>query len=44
MSGFRIEIDRQTVTLPNGRSVELDVIRHPGASALGELYGEALAN
>ena len=34
MSGFRIEIDRQTVTLPNGRSVELDVIRHPGASAV----------
>jgi ADP-ribose pyrophosphatase len=34
MSGFRIEIDRQRVTLPNGRSVELDVVRHPGASAV----------
>jgi len=34
MSGFRIEVDRQTVTLPNGRSVELDIIRHPGASAV----------
>jgi len=34
MSGFRVEVDRQTVRLPNGRSVELDIVRHPGASAV----------
>jgi ADP-ribose pyrophosphatase len=34
MSGFRVEVSRDRVTLPNGRTVELDVVRHPGASAV----------
>ena len=34
VSGFRIQVDRETVTLPNGRSVELDIVHHPGASAV----------
>jgi ADP-ribose pyrophosphatase len=27
-------LNRETVTLPNGRSTELEIIRHPGASAV----------
>ena len=32
--GFRLTISRDRVTLPNGRDVELDIVRHPGASAV----------
>jgi ADP-ribose pyrophosphatase len=32
--GFRLDVSRERVTLPNGREVELDIVRHPGASAV----------
>jgi ADP-ribose pyrophosphatase len=41
MSRFRIQIDREMVTLPNGRSVELDVVHHPGASAVVPFVSDA---
>ena len=34
MSGFRIRVSRERVRLPNGRVAELDIVRHPGASAV----------
>ena len=34
MSGFRVEVSRERVTLPNGRVAELDIVHHPGASAV----------
>ena len=34
MTGFRVRVARERVTLPNGRVAELDVVRHPGASAV----------
>jgi len=34
MSGFRIQLSRERVRLPNGRVAELDIVRHPGASAV----------
>src|SRR5262245_50946838 len=34
MSPFRLKLTREQVRLPNGRTVELDVVRHPGASAV----------
>jgi ADP-ribose pyrophosphatase len=34
MSGFRLKLERESVALPNGRQVELDIVRHPGASAV----------
>ncbi|MGE4650003.1 MAG: NUDIX hydrolase [Myxococcota bacterium] len=34
MSGFRVEVSRERVTLPNGRVTELDIVHHPGASAV----------
>lgn len=40
MSGFRVQVDRETVTLPNGRSVELDIVHHPGASAVVPFVSE----
>ncbi len=33
-SGFRLSVSRERVTLPNGRDVSLDVVRHPGAAAI----------
>ena len=33
-SGFRLTVSHERVTLPNGRNVNLDVVRHPGASAV----------
>ncbi len=33
-SGFRLAVSRERVTLPNGRNVRLDIVRHPGASAV----------
>ena len=32
--GFHLEVTRDRVRLPNGRDVELDIVRHPGASAV----------
>ena len=34
LPGFRLDVSRERVTLPNGRELELDVLRHPGASAV----------
>jgi ADP-ribose pyrophosphatase len=34
MAPFRLTLAREQVQLPNGRSVELDIVRHPGASAV----------
>ena len=34
MSGFRIDVSRERVTLPNGRVAQLDIVHHPGASAV----------
>lgn len=34
MAKFRLTLARETVRLPNGRTVELDIVRHPGASAV----------
>src|SRR5262245_13088489 len=31
---FRVRVQAERVTLPNGNSVELDIVRHPGASAV----------
>ena len=32
--GFRLDISREHVTLPGDREVVLDIVRHPGASAV----------
>ncbi len=32
--GRSIRVCAETVTLPNGRTVELDIVRHPGAAAV----------
>jgi ADP-ribose pyrophosphatase len=32
--GFRVRVDRERATLPNGRAVELDIVHHPGAAAV----------
>jgi ADP-ribose pyrophosphatase len=34
MSSFRLRLEREQVVLPNGQHVELDIVRHPGASAV----------
>ena len=34
MSRFRLTLNREAVVLPNGQQVELDIVRHPGASAV----------
>jgi ADP-ribose pyrophosphatase len=34
MSGFRVEVSRERVTLPNGREMWLDIVHHPGAAAV----------
>lgn len=34
LPGFRLTISRDRVTLPNGREIELDIVRHPGAAAI----------
>jgi ADP-ribose pyrophosphatase len=33
-SGRIIQLDMDTVRLPNGRTAEMDIVRHPGASAV----------
>jgi ADP-ribose pyrophosphatase len=32
--GFRVRVNTERVRLPNGRLVELDIVRHPGAAAV----------
>ena len=34
LPGFRIDVSREHVTLPGGREAVLDIVRHPGASAV----------
>src|SRR5262245_45013842 len=34
MPPFRLKLSQEKVRLPNGRTVELDIVRHPGASAV----------
>jgi ADP-ribose diphosphatase len=34
MSEFRLKLEREAVQLPNGQQVELDIVHHPGASAV----------
>ena len=31
---FRVRVETERVTLPNGHTVELDIVHHPGASAV----------
>ena len=33
-TGFRVEVTTERVTLPNGTVLDLDIVRHPGASAV----------
>jgi len=40
MSVFRIRVSREQVRLPNGRVAELDIVRHPGASAVVPFEGD----
>lgn len=40
MSGFRIRVSRERVRLPNGRVADLDIVRHPGASAVVPFEGD----
>jgi ADP-ribose pyrophosphatase len=32
--GFQVVVNTELVTLPNGRELELDIVEHPGASAV----------
>ncbi len=32
--GFRVRVNHEQATLPNGRAVQLDIVRHPGAAAV----------
>lgn len=32
--GFELHVNREIAHLPDGREVELDIVRHPGASAI----------
>jgi ADP-ribose pyrophosphatase len=34
LPGFRLDVSRERVRLPGGREAELDIVRHPGASAV----------
>jgi len=34
VAGFRVEVSRERVTLPNGREISLDIVHHPGAAAI----------
>ena len=33
-TGFRVRVTTERVTLPNGTLIDLDIVRHPGASAV----------
>lgn len=32
--GFRLHVNTERATLPNGRRLDLDIVRHPGAAAV----------
>jgi ADP-ribose pyrophosphatase len=34
LHGFRVKVSNERVLLPNGRTLMLDMVRHPGASAV----------
>jgi ADP-ribose pyrophosphatase len=38
--GFHIRVNRERATLPNGRAVELDIVRHPGAAAVVPFFSD----
>ena len=38
---FRLEMSHDRVTLPNGREVVLDIVRHPGAAAIVPFLSES---
>jgi ADP-ribose pyrophosphatase len=38
--GFRLAISHEHVTLPNGRTVQLDIVHHPGAAAVVPFLSE----
>jgi ADP-ribose pyrophosphatase len=38
--GFRLAISHERVTLPNGRTVQLDIVHHPGAAAVVPFLSE----
>jgi ADP-ribose pyrophosphatase len=37
---FRVRVQTERVTLPNGTAVELDIVRHPGAAAVVPFLSE----
>jgi len=38
--GFRVEVSRERVALPNGREITLDIVHHPGAAAVVPFLAE----
>src|ERR687891_1985774 len=40
--GRVVTLNLETVTLPNGATVELEVVRHPGAAAVVPLKADAM--
>ena len=40
-SPFRLTLTRERASLPNGRSVDLDIVRHPGAAAVVPFVSES---
>ena len=38
--GFRVRVNTERATLPNGRQVDLDMVRHPGAAAVVPFLSE----
>lgn len=36
-NGRLIQLDRETVTLPNGNEVELDIVHHPGGAVIAAI-------
>ncbi|MDJ0846908.1 MAG: NUDIX hydrolase [Myxococcota bacterium] len=39
--GFRVRVNHERATLPNGREIELDIVRHPGAAAVVPFVSES---
>jgi ADP-ribose pyrophosphatase len=39
-AGHIVNLGLETATLPNGRTVELEIIRHPGASAIVPVHAD----
>ena len=38
--GFRVRVNTERATLPNGHQVDLDIVRHPGAAAVVPFVSE----